>query len=149
MTTHAHFGSVTGALPSGRPASACFASGLSPENGMDCQGPTAVFNSVNRVDTRSLSNGVNLNVLFDQATLRGANGRRVLSSLVRTYFRGGGMQVQTNILNPAVLIEARDDPSRHPNLLVRISGYSAYFNDLTPTMKDEIIRRTTHSGTAN
>jgi pyruvate formate-lyase/glycerol dehydratase family glycyl radical enzyme len=149
MTTHAHFGSVTGALPSGRPASACFASGLSPENGMDCEGPTAVFNSVNRVDTRSLSNGVNLNMLFDQVTLRGANGRRILSSLVRTYFRGGGTQVQTNILDPAMLIEARDDPSRHPNLLVRISGYSAYFNDLTPTMKDEIIRRTTHSGTAH
>ena len=148
MTTHAHFGSVTGALPNGRLASACFASGLSPENGMDREGPTAVFNSVNRVDTRSLSNGVNLNVLFDQATLRGTNGRRVLSSLVRTYFRGGGMQVQTNILDPAVLIEARADPSAHPNLLVRISGYSAYFNDLTPTLKDEIIRRTAHSGSA-
>lgn len=146
MTTHAHFGSVTGALPNGRPAWACFASGLSPENGMDREGPTAVFNSVNRVQTRSLSNGVNLNVLFDQATLRGTKGRRVLSSLVRTYFRGGGMQVQTNVLDPAVLIEARDDPSAHPHLLVRISGYSAYFNDLTPTMKDEIIRRTAHSG---
>ena len=137
MTTHAHFGSVTGALPSGRRAAACFASGLSPENGMDREGPTAVFNSVNRVDTSSLSNGVNLNVLFDQSSLRGANGRHVLNSLIRTYFRGGGMQVQTNILDPSVLIEARDDPSSHPNLLVRISGYSAYFNDLTPTMKED------------
>ena len=111
---------------------------------MDREGPTAVFNSVNRVDARSLSNGLNLNVLFDRRTLRGVNGRNVLGSLVRTYFRGGGMQVQTNILDPAVLIEARDDPSSHPNLLVRISGYSAYFNDLTPAMKDEIIRRTSH-----
>ena len=144
MTTHAHFGSVTGALPSGRRAKACFASGISPGNGMDCQGPTAVFNSVNRIDSASLSNGVNLNVRFDNRTLQGTAGPEVLGSLVRTYFRGGGMQVQTNVLDPAVLIAARDDPMLYPNLLVRISGYSAYFNDLTPTMKDEVIRRTSH-----
>jgi pyruvate-formate lyase len=55
------------------------------------------------------------------------------------------MQVQTNILDPEVLVEARDDPTLYPNLLSRISGYSAYFNDLTPEMKDEIIQRTSHS----
>lgn len=146
MTTHAHFGSETGALPSGRHASDCFASGISPANGRDCKGPTAMFNSVNRIDARSLSNGVNLNARFDLQTLRGDEGPAILESLVRSYFRGGGMQVQTNVLDPAVLIEARDDPTSHPNLLVRISGYSAYFNDLTPAMKDEVIRRTSYVG---
>ena len=55
-----------------------------------------------------------------------------------------GMQVQINILDPAVLIEARDNPDKYPGLLVRVSGYSAYFNDLSPAMKDEIISRSTH-----
>ena len=54
------------------------------------------------------------------------------------------MQAQLNVMDPAVLIEARDDPSKHPGLLVRVSGYSAYFNDLSPAMKQEIIDRTLH-----
>jgi formate C-acetyltransferase len=56
------------------------------------------------------------------------------------------MQVQINVLDPSVLIEARNNPSLYPNLLVRVSGYSAYFNDLSPAMKDEIIRRSTLAG---
>ncbi|MBI5605492.1 MAG: hypothetical protein HY879_19350 [Deltaproteobacteria bacterium] len=63
-------------------------------------------------------------------------------SWIRTYFRRGGMQVQLNVIDPAVLIAARDDPRAYPYLLVRVSGYSAYFNDLSPAMKDEIIQRT-------
>ena len=66
----------------------------------------------------------------------------MVESLLGTYFRRGGMQVQLNILDPAALIEARDNPDAYPNLLVRVSGYSAYFNDLTPRMKDELIHRT-------
>jgi pyruvate-formate lyase len=62
--------------------------------------------------------------------------------LLKTYFKRGGMQAQVNVLDPAVLIEARDNPEHHPNLLVRVSGYSAYFNDLAPAMKEELIRRT-------
>ena len=64
--------------------------------------------------------------------------------LLTTYFRRGGMQIQTNVLDPAALLDARDHPDRYPDLLVRISGYCAYFNDLTPEMKDEIIRRSHH-----
>jgi pyruvate-formate lyase len=51
------------------------------------------------------------------------------------------MQAQVNVLDPSFLIEARDHPDRHPKLLVRVSGYSAYFNNLSPAMKEEIIRR--------
>ena len=73
-----------------------------------------------------------------------ANSKLLLAAmgnLLKTYFRRGGMQVQINVLDPKVLLEARDNPGLYPNLLVRVSGYSAYFNDLTPAMEDEIIRR--------
>lgn len=144
MTTHYYFGSLTGALPNGRRKGACFSSGIAPGNGMDRKGPTALFNSINRFDFTRLRNGINLNARFDRHTLRGGTGQATFASLLKTYFRRGGMQIQTNVLDPAVLIEARDNPDLHPNLLVRISGYSAYFNDLTPEMKDEIIRRSHH-----
>jgi formate C-acetyltransferase len=141
VTAHQHFGGVTGALPHGRKKGASFASGLAPGNGMDRRGPTALLNSVNRFDFGRIANGVNFNVKFDPHILRGAAGRAALKSLLKTYFRRGGMQIQVNVLDPQILIRARDDPGSHPHLLVRVSGYSAYFNDLTPEMQDEIIRR--------
>jgi formate C-acetyltransferase len=144
MTTHHYFGSCTGASANGRRRGDPFASGIAPGNGMDRQGPTALFNSVNRFDFTRTQNGVNLNVRFDLGTLRGKTGREAFIQLLTTYFRRGGMQIQTNVLDPAALLDARDHPDRYPGLLVRISGYCAYFNDLTPEMKDEIIRRSHH-----
>jgi formate C-acetyltransferase len=108
---------------------------------MDRLGPTALINSVNRIDFTKIANGVNFNLKFDRHTLRGKTGQAALATLLKTYFKKGGMQTQVNVLDPAVLIEARDNPGRHPNLLVRVSGYSAYFNDLSPKMKEEIIQR--------
>ncbi len=142
VTAHHYFGKVTGALPSGRKKGEAFASGLAPANGRDRKGPTALLNSVNRLDARLCANGVNLNLMFSPETMRGETGRQSVQNLLRTYFRRGGMQVQLNVIDPAVLIAARDDPRAYPHLLVRVSGYSAYFNDLLPEMKEEIIRRT-------
>ncbi len=142
VTVHEFWGRVTGADPSGRRRGEPLASGLAPGNGMDCQGPTALLNSVNRLDLTRATNGMNFNVKFDAATLRGKTGRLALSALLSTYFSRGGMQAQVNVLDPKILKEARDNPAAHPHLLVRVSGYSAYFNDLTPALKDELIRRT-------
>jgi len=142
VTTHALYGRVTGAMAHGRKKGASFASGIAPGSGADKSGPTALLNSVNRLDYTQIANGMNLNLKFDPHTLRGETGKMALNSLLKTYFRNGGMQVQVNVLDPQMLMEARDDPQRHPNLLVRVSGYSAYFNDLTPDMQDEIICRT-------
>jgi formate C-acetyltransferase len=142
VTAHQYFGEITGALPNGRRKGEPFASGIAPSNGRDIKGPTALLNSVNRVDAAKFANGVNLNVKFDAGTIGGETGRSALQSLFETYFARGGMQVQLNVLDPALLREARDNPGTHPNILVRISGYSAYFSDLTPAMQDEIIRRT-------
>jgi len=119
-----------------------FASSIAPSNGRDIKGPTALLNSVNRVDAAKFANGINLNLKFDAGTIGGERGRSALQSLFETYFARGGMQVQLNVLDPAILREARDNPGTHPNILVRISGYSAYFSDLTPAMQEEIIRRT-------
>lgn len=143
VTAHNYFGRVTGALPHGRRKGQAFASGISPLNGMDRQGPTALLNSVNRLDFCRIANGVNFNLKFDPRTLRGDRGAAALGSLIKTYFRRGGMQVQVNVLDPAVLTAARDNPDLYPNLIVRVSGYSAYFNDLSPDMKEEIIQRST------
>ncbi|MCC6766260.1 MAG: formate acetyltransferase [Deltaproteobacteria bacterium] len=144
MTTHQYFGSRTGASANGRRRGAPFASGIAPADGMDRAGPTALFNSVNRIDFGRVRNGANLNARFDPHTLRGHTGRAAFVALLGAYFRRGGMQLQTNVLDTAVLREARAHPERHPHLLVRISGYCAYFGDLTPEMQDEIIRRTEH-----
>lgn len=141
VTAHQYFGELTGALPHGRHQGESFASGIAPVNGMDRSGPTALINSVNRLDFTQTANGINFNIKLDPFTLRGRTGRAALKSLIKTYFRRGGMQVQVNVLDPQVLIDARAHPERHPNLLVRVSGYSAYFNDLTPAMQAEIIQR--------
>jgi formate C-acetyltransferase len=141
VTIHEYYGRITGALPNGRRKGESFASGVSPANGMDRLGPTALINSVSRIDFSKIANGINFNLKFDRHTLRGKTGQTALATLLKTYFKKGGMQTQVNVLDPTVLIEARDNPGRHPNLLVRVSGYSAYFNDLSPKMKEEIIQR--------
>jgi formate C-acetyltransferase len=141
VTAHQAFGRVTGAMPHGRRQGAPFASGIAPGNGLDRKGPTALLNSINRLDFSKTANGVNFNLKFDKTTLRGKTGRRALQSLIRTYFRRGGMQIQVNVFDAGELMRAYRHPEAYPNLLVRVSGYSAYFNDLTPKMKEEIIQR--------
>ncbi len=145
VTAHQAFGERTRALPSGRRAGQALANGLSPTKGAERLGPTAALNSAAGLDQAHLAqNGVNLNLKIDPAWLPGPSGAQALASLARGYFAQGGMQLQVNAVDPVVLLEARDHPERHPWLLVRVSGYSAYFNDLSPAMKQEIIDRSLH-----
>jgi pyruvate formate-lyase/glycerol dehydratase family glycyl radical enzyme len=142
VTAHRSFGRRTGALPHGRRQGESFASGIAPVNGMDRKGPTAMLNSINRIDMSRINNGINLNIKFDASMFNKRSGRAAIQALMQTYFLRGGMQAQINSLDPAILEQARQYPDRHPTLLVRVSGYSAYFNDLSPDLKDEIIART-------
>lgn len=142
MTCHRSMGRKSGALPSGRSAGEPFADGIAPADGSDCLGPTASLNSVAKLNPEHTPNGINLNLKFDANTIRGRSGANLLKGLVRGYFNQGGMQVQINVLDPKILIEAQRMPDKHRNLLVRISGYSAYFVDLSPELQDEIIART-------
>ena len=146
VTSHVAFGEAVGALPSGRPAGAPLANGLSPADGMDRSGPTAALNSAASLDLKGTAkNGVTVNLKLDSTALPGGQrGVDALSSLIKGYAAAGGMQVQLNVMDPAVLLEAREHPDRHPWLLVRVSGYSAYFADLSPRMQQEIIDRTVH-----
>lgn len=142
VTAHAYFGQITGALPNGHRPGEPFGAGLGPALGADRLGPTALINSVTRLDFGKVANGINFNLKFDQQNLRGEIGAQGLLSLLRVYFQKGSMQTQVNVLDPEVLRAAKDNPDLYPNLLVRVSGYSAYFNDLTPGLQEEIIERT-------
>lgn len=142
MTCHRGFGELTSALPSGRLSGESLADGLAPADGADRLGPTASLNSVASLDHGRFGNGINLNLKFDSRTLKGEKGKNLLCGLIKGYFEQGGMQVQVNILDADVLREAIEHPEKHRNLLVRISGYSAYFVDLTPEMQLEILSRT-------
>ena len=145
VTAHHAFGRHVGALPSGRSEGSPLANGLSPANGFDRLGPSAALSSVASLDlVRRARNGINVNLKIHRGAVDGPAGVAALAGLVRGYFASGGMQMQANVLDPAVLLEARDDPGRHPWLLVRVSGYSAYFNDLSPEVKQDIIDRSLH-----
>lgn len=144
MTAHRAFGARTGALPSGRRKGNAFADGIACVDGHDLSGPTAAFNSAARLPASRFANGVNLNAKFDARLFHGPEGAVVLTALVKSYFQQGGMQVQLNVVDPGILIDAMNNPEKHRNLLVRVSGYCAYFADLSVEMQREIIERTSH-----
>jgi len=144
VTAHQAFGEMVGALPSGRLAGTAFSSGLSPGNGLDRRGPTASLRSVASLPLHLARNGINFNLKLDSWVVAGPEGTQRLRALIDGGFATGCMQIQVNVLDPQVLIEARDHPGRYPGLLVRVSGYSAYFDDLSLEMKQEIIDRTLH-----
>ncbi len=144
MTTHQGFGARTGALPGGRLAGQPLANGISPCNGRDRNGPTASLSSATCVDNGLVANGYALNEKLDLALIKDPSRNRLIESLIFGFFASGGMQVQFNVVDPALLIDAKEHPDQHRGLVVRVSGYSAYFNDLTESMKDELIQRTAH-----
>jgi formate C-acetyltransferase len=143
-TAHMHFGRMTGALPCGRSRGETFPSGMAPQNGMDKSGPTALINSMNKIDYKKIANGINFNLKLETNTLRDEKGRSLMNSLLDVYFKRGGMQVQLNVLDASALREAKEHPDKYPFLMVRISGYSVYFSDLSPELQDEIIIRTSN-----
>jgi len=145
MTTHSGFGSYVGAMPSGRKSGDSLTEGITPAAGMDRSGPTAAMKSVVSLKLDLIGNGCTLNQKFQPSALAGKKGSRDLATLIRTYFDLGGMHVQFNVVDRETLLDAKKNPEKYPGLLVRISGYSAYFADLTPEMQDEIIARTEHS----
>jgi pyruvate formate-lyase/glycerol dehydratase family glycyl radical enzyme len=142
-TVHIYFGRVTGATPDGRRAAEPLSEGISPVQGADCKGPTAVLRSVAKMD-HVRTGGTLLNQKFTPQILADEAGLRGLVSLIRSYFGLGGHHVQFNVVDAATLREAQRDPARHRDLIVRVAGYSDYFCDLGETLQDEIISRTEH-----
>jgi formate C-acetyltransferase len=144
MTTHQGFGARMGSLPNGRLAGQPLANGVSPSNGRDRNGLTASLTSAANLDHSLIMNGYALNEKLDLALVKDASRNRLVEGLIRGFFDSGGMQVQFNIIDPAILIDAREHPDQYRGLVVRVSGYSAYFNDLTAAMKEELIARVAH-----
>ena len=140
-TCHNYFGSVCGATPNGRLAHFAISDGTSPAHGSDSHGPTAVIKSLGKLD-QTKSGGTLLNVRLVPALLRRDEDMRKLASLIRTYFKFGGHHIQFNVVDTSTLLDAQQHPENYRDLLVRVAGYSDYFNDMTEQLQNEIIART-------
>ena len=140
-TCHNYFGSVCGASVNGRLAHFAISDGTSPAHGADTHGPTAVIKSLGKLD-QTLSGGTLLNVRFVPTLLKRDEDLRKLVSLIRTYFNMGGHHIQFNIVDTQTLLDAQQQPDDYKDLLVRVAGYSDYFNDMTEQLQNEIIART-------
>lgn len=142
-TCHVYFGSVTGATPDGRHAGKPLSEGISPVQGADRKGPTAVLCSAAKLD-HSLTGGTLLNQRFTPEILSSDEGISKLVHLIRAYFRMGGHHIQFNVIDSKTLERARKHPEEFRDLIVRVAGYSDYFCDLSSALQSEIISRTAH-----
>jgi formate C-acetyltransferase len=144
-TCHVYFGAVMGAMPDGRCAGIPLSEGISPVQGADRQGPTAVFKSAAKMDHLK-TGGTLLNMKFSPRLLEGSTGIDMMTALVRGYFGMDSHHVQFNVVTAETLREAQADPTNHRDLIVRVAGYSDYFCDVSRELQDEIIERTEHDG---
>lgn len=142
-TVHVYFGSVIGATPDGRPAGMPLSEGISPVQGADRHGPTAVVKSVAKMD-HARTGGTLLNQKFTPQLLKDDEGLDKLVQLVRSYFKLDGHHIQFNVVDAATLRAAQQNPEQYRDLIVRVAGYSDYFCDLSQALQDEIIARTEH-----
>jgi pyruvate formate-lyase/glycerol dehydratase family glycyl radical enzyme len=140
-TVHIYFGSVIGALPNGRRAGQPVSEGISPSQGSDTNGPTAVIKSVARID-HARTGGTLLNMKLNPQVLADDEGIEKLAHLIRSYFRLDGHHVQFNVIDAATLRRAQEKPEQNRDLIVRVAGYSDYFVDVGRDLQDEIISRT-------
>lgn len=140
-TCHNYFGSVCGASVNGRMAKFAISDGTSPAHGADTNGPTSVIKSLGKLD-QTKSGGTLLNVRFVPSLLKREEDLKKLVSLIRTYFNMGGHHIQFNIVDTQTLLDAQKMPEDYKDLLVRVAGYSDYFNDMTEQLQNEIIART-------
>jgi pyruvate-formate lyase len=139
---HVEFGKKVGALPDGRKAGEPLADGyLSPSQGVDVNGPTAVFNSASKVDHNENSFAALMNMKFDRKVINTHDKMVKLGTMVASFFRRGGFHIQINILDRQTLLDAQVRPEEHKNLMVRVAGYSAYYVNLPRLLQDEILAR--------
>jgi formate C-acetyltransferase len=134
---HLAMGSFTGATPDGRHAGDMLGNGLTPTDGNAISGPTALMNTITKLPLKRLYNGANLNMRFPGRRIH----PKILMALLKTYFNRGGIQVQFNMVDSETLREAQRNPEHYRDLVVRFSGYSVLFTDLSDTAQNEIINR--------
>lgn len=133
------------ATPDGRSAWEPLAEGCSPTHSADVNGPTAVFNSVGKMPTAQLLGGVLLNQKLNPQSMMEDRDIAKLIKMIRTYFDVlKGFHVQYNVVSKGVMLDAQKHPEKHRDLIVRVAGYSAFFNVLSRETQDDIIQRTEH-----
>jgi formate C-acetyltransferase len=142
-TCHIYFGKVTGATADGRKAGEPVSEGVSPVQGADRHGPTAVIKSVGKMD-HIRTGGTLLNQKFTPQLIADDEGLADLGHLVRSYFRMDGHHIQFNVVTADTLREAQKHPEKYRDLIVRVAGYSDYFVDCGTELQEEIIKRTEH-----
>ncbi len=140
-TCHVYFGQVMEASPNGRYAGTPLPDGISPEKGADRNGPTAVIKSASKLDQLK-TGGALLNQKFSPAVVAGEDGITHMAALIRSYFALDGHHLQFNVIERETLLKAQQNPKEYENLIVRVAGYSDYFNNLDRALQDEIINRT-------
>ena len=136
------FGSITGATPDGRKSRDVFSDSIGAAQGRDIEGPTALIKSVTRIDYTPVVGGLSFNMKFTPTVFSNDESLSKLQSLIRTYFNLGGMQVQINVVDKNTLLEAQQFPERYRSLIVRVSGWSSRFANLSKALQDDIISRT-------
>jgi formate C-acetyltransferase len=142
-TSHVYFGSVTGASADGRNSYMPLSEGISPFQGADHQGPTSVIRSASKIG-HLITGGTLLNQKFSPSFFEDEASYKNLTALIRSYFSLHGHHIQFNVVNAETLKDAQKHPERHRDLIVRVAGYSDYFNDLGEDLQNEIIKRTEH-----
>ena len=140
-TCHIYFGKVMGATPNGRLAGKSISDGTSPSHGADTNGPSAVIKSLTKLD-HVRSGGTLLNQRFLPSLLKKDEDIAKLAKVIRSYFTLGGHHIQFNIVDTATLKAAQACPEDYKDLLVRMAGYSDYFNDMNADLQQEVIDRT-------
>jgi pyruvate-formate lyase len=140
---HIAFGKTTGATPDGRLAGTPLANSMGAMQGTDTNGPSALLNSVAKLPLWKCVGTPVVNFSVQPQLLK-CGQRQALVTLIQTFFRLGGMQLQINTVDKDTLREAMKHPEAHSSLIVRVSGYSARFTDLPVALQEEIISRTVH-----
>jgi formate C-acetyltransferase len=140
------YGKNTPALPSGRLAGTPLANSLTPHYGMEKSDLLSSLNAIAELDfVEYAENGTTVTFTIDSALFQGKDGAKNLASIFKTFLTTGGMQFQPNVINRKILLDAYENPEKYPDLLVRIAGYCAYFNELSDELKQVIINRTCYS----
>ena len=143
-TGHISTGEITMATANGRCRGETVSNGIAPGQGRDVNGPTRAINSVAKVDHSRITGACAYNLKLSPALVRGEAGSRNLRAMLETYIDQGGCQIQVNFTDQETLRDAQEHPEQHRNLIVRVAGYSEYFNNLDRRLQNEIISRTAH-----
>jgi pyruvate formate-lyase/glycerol dehydratase family glycyl radical enzyme len=142
ITSHQPGGALTGATPDGRHTHEICADGtVSPMQGRDIHGPTAVMRSALRIDQDPYQATL-MNMKFHPSALQSNEDLQKISMMIKTYFNHGGKHVQFNVVSREMLLQAQQEPEQYRDLVVRVAGYSAYFTQLNSAVQDEVIART-------